>query len=261
MIMNLNDLAEQLFAARRDARPVESLDDAFAGLDCVAGYALQEKLVERSIAAGRRPVGWKVGLTSPTALALFGAEEPMVGRIFADSLIDDGGTLDVARACSPRIEGELLIEMGQLPDPDADEAALIGSIRSVRPAIEIADSRIAGWPRGVGHATGDNACCGWLVSAGTGLAPTGIDFARVAMEMSENDVPIVAGKGSDCMGSILNVYRWFAAKALRMGWAVQPGDLLLTGAMGRAAPLVGGCDYRVTLTGLGMVTLSTKVAQ
>lgn len=255
------DPADALFAARRTATPIESLSPHLAEDDIAGGYALQARLIAQSLDADRIFAGWKIGLTSPAALALFGADQPMVGRIFADSIIPDGGSLDMARTCAPRIEGEILLEIGHLPPADADDAALIASIALVRPAMEIADSRIAGWPRRAAHAIADNACCGWIVPSARGVAATGIDFAALAMEMTEDGASIITGKGSDCMGSILNVYRWFVARAHECGWPVLPGEIVLTGAMGAPAPLDGCHDYRLSISGFDPVTLSTGVAR
>jgi 2-keto-4-pentenoate hydratase len=254
----IDKLALRLADAFRSARPVDPSDLGFDAADSAFGYAVQDRLVEAFQAAGRGQIGWKIGLTSAKALALFGADEPMVGRIYADSRIEDGGTLDLSRCCAPRVEGELLIEIDHLPDPDADDAAVIAGIRSVRPAIEIADSRIAGWPRAVGHAIADNACCGRIVFPASGAPAGAIDFADIGMTMTEDGVPVTDGKGSDCMGSILNVYRWFADRARRSGWEVQAGDLLLTGAMGRAVEPSADRSYQVSLGTLGRLSLRTE---
>lgn len=250
----------RLAEAHRTSTPLDPVELGFDAADAEHGYAVQERLIQVFEAAGRRQIGWKIGLTSAKALALFGADEPMVGRLYADSRIEDGGMLDLSRCCAPRVEGELLIEVDHLPDADADDAAVVAGIRSVRPAIEIADSRLAGWPRAVGHAIADNACCGRIVFPTSGAPASAIDFADIGMTMTEDGVSVTDGKGSDCMGSVLNVYRWFADRARRTGWSVQAGDLLLTGAMGRAVEPSAGRSYQVSLGTLGRLSLWTGTA-
>ncbi|MFZ5707953.1 MAG: 2-keto-4-pentenoate hydratase [Pseudomonadota bacterium] len=253
----IDEIALRLADAFRTARPIDPSELGFDAADSSCGYAVQDRLVEAFQITGRRQIGWKIGLTSAKALALFGADEPMVGRIYADSRIDDGGMLDLSRCCAPRVEGELLIEIDHLPDADADDAAVVAGIRSVRPAIEIADSRIAGWPRAVGHAIADNACCGRILFPPSGFPADQIDFAAIGMTMVEDGTLVTEGRGSDCMGTILNVYRWFADRARRAGWEVKAGDLLLTGAMGRAVEPSPGRTYQVWLESLGQVSLRT----
>lgn len=248
----------RLAEAYRTSTPIDPVELGFDTADAKHGYAVQERLIHAFEAAGRRQIGWKIGLTSAKALALFGADEPMVGCIYADSRIEDGGMLELAACCSPRVEGELLIEIDHLPDADADDAAVVAGIRSVRPAIEIADSRLAGWPRAVGHAIADNACCGRIVFPPSGKPAGSIDFAAIGMTMTEDGLPATEGEGSDCMGTILNVYRWFSDQARRAGWAVKTGDLLLTGAMGRAVEPVAGRSYQVSLSSLGRVSLQAR---
>jgi 2-keto-4-pentenoate hydratase len=250
----------QLADAYRTSTPIDPVELGFDAADAEHGYAVQERLIRAFEAAGRRQVGWKIGLTSAKALALFGADEPMVGRLYADSRIEDGGMLDLSACCAPRVEGELLIEIDHLPDADADDAAVVAGIKSVRPAIEVADSRITGWPHAVGHAIADNACCGRIVFPASGAPASSIDFAEIGMAMTEDGFPVTEGKGSDCMGSILNVYRWFADRARRGGWQVQAGDILLPGAMGRAMEPAAGRSYQVSLGTLGRLSLRMEMA-
>lgn len=256
----IDEIALRLADAFVSTQPIDPSEMGFDAADSALGYAVQDRLIEAFHVAGRSQIGWKIGLTSAKALALFGADEPMVGRIYADSRTEDGGTLDLSRCCAPRVEGELLIEIGHLPDPGATDAAVVAGIRSVRPAIEIADSRIAGWPRAVGHAIADNACCGRIVFPANGKPAGSIDFATIGMTMTEDGLPVTEGKGSDCMGNILNVYRWFADRARWSGWQVQAGDLLLTGAMGRAVEPSAGRSYQVSLGTLGRLSLRTGTA-
>jgi 2-keto-4-pentenoate hydratase len=245
--------AELLFEARRDARP---LDQSELGIEDLAqGEAVQARLMERFSAEGRGTIGWKIGLTSPAAMAAFGAKEPMVGRLFADSLLPSGGQLDPSITCAPKIEGELLIEIGELPDPDCDDRSLLASIRSVRPAMEVADSRIAGWPKGVAAALADNACCGWIVMA-PGGSPVDLDLAALTMDLTGNGKTLSRGSGESCMGSPLTVYRWFLEKAAISGWRLRPGELLLTGAMGPPVTMQPGTRYSLKMEDLGSVDLA-----
>jgi 2-keto-4-pentenoate hydratase len=244
--------AELLFQARCDARP---LDQEELGIeDLRQGEAVQARLLERSKAAGRRAVGWKIGLTSPAAMSAFGASEPMVGRIFEDSLLPSGGQLDPAITCTPKIEGELLIELGERPDADCEASILLASIRSVRPAMEVADSRIAGWPKGVAAAVADNACCGWIVMAPEGQTGD-LDLAVLEMELAGNGEVVSRGSGESCMGGPLTVYRWFLQKAAASGWELRPGEWLLTGAMGPPVTMQPGTRYCLTMEKLGSVGL------
>lgn len=244
--------AKALFEAwqARRAIPFEAGDAAF-------GREVQARLHVLFLAAGREPVGWKIGLTAPAAMALFGADEPMVGVIYRDSLRGDGALLDPADLIAPRIEGEMLIEIASVPAIDAGDDELRASIAMVRPAFEIADSRVAGWADTIGAAIADNACCGLLVMPDRGVPSADVDFREAAMELSCDGEAVTQGRASDCLGGVLDVYRWFLADSARRGRVLKPGDLVLCGAMGKPAAMAWGRAYAMTLTGVGALRCAT----
>lgn len=245
---DLDVLARQLHRARQTATTIAS--EHFPVLSVPEAYAVQDRLSSLTVEQGGEVIGWKVGLTSTPAMSAFAAQEPIIGRIFADSLLPSGATLPVGRACEPRVEGELLLVLGERPAPPCDDATLLSSIAAICPAIEVADSRLEGWARAAAPAIADDACCGWVV-AGERSGLAGRDLAAIEMRLSSNDIERSTGVGTDCLGSPLNVYRWFVEKAEYLGLPVRPGHLLLTGAMGRPIPAVPADRYRAALTGIG----------
>lgn len=254
--------AGALFTAWQDRVPLASLDEWLTPGDLAAAYAVQDRLDARMREAGRVQVGWKVGVTSPVALAAMGATEPIAGRIYADSVLAAPARFAPEQGCEPRLEGEVLLELGHDALAAAsDDAALAAMVVSVRPAFEIADARVAGWPRDVAHAIADNALCGWLCPAAEGRAAERIDFAAVAMTMDDGAGTVSAGTGKDCLGDVRNSLRWFLDHARTRGLKVERGQWLLTGALGPAVPPRAGARYRVALSGLGEVTLETTAEE
>ena len=70
-------------------------------------YAVQHAWVERKIAAGRRVIGYKIGLTSRAMQSAMHIDEPDYGVLLDDMLFSDGADIEAARFCDPRIEVEL----------------------------------------------------------------------------------------------------------------------------------------------------------
>lgn len=246
-----DELAQRLLNAEAQATPI----DAPAALDAAAGYAVQ--MARNRLAAA--PVGWKIGLTSPAAQQAFGAGEPMCGRLFAHMRLAADAHVNPAGLCAPRLEGEILLQVGTAAAPDASDAALLASLSAVYAAFEIADSRIRGWPRHVGLAIADNACCGRFGHAVAGVAPDQLDLATISMTITdENDGSILSsGTGAACMGSPLRAYRWLLQHLAARNLALAPGDLILTGALGAMVPMRPGRRYRVELPELGVLHVAT----
>lgn len=250
-------LADLLDQARRDAvaLPRDRLPGA---LSLSEGYSVQGDLDALAKRTGRIAAGWKIGLTTPAAQAAFAASEPMLGVIYADTVQPSGSTIDLGRLIAPRIEGEVLLEVGTPPPADADAAALLASLASVRAAFEIADSRIDGWPGQVGQAVADNACCAAVIAQPAGSPVAALDFTGARSELRAAGTPVATGLTSDCLGGILSAYGWLVGALARQQRSLSRGDLVLCGAIGGAVPLLAGTTYDLQIDGLEPVTLTTK---
>ncbi len=140
------EAAQGLMAAARDSRPIEPLRATYPGLSLADAYAVQLILVEAYIAQGRKLVGRKVGLTNSAGQEAFGADEPVLGHLFADMAVPHGGGGDTARLYAPRVEGELAFVLGNdLAGPGVTALDVLRSTAGVMPAVEIMDTRIKDW--------------------------------------------------------------------------------------------------------------------
>jgi len=80
------------------------------------------------LAAGERPIGWKLGFGAPAALERLGTSAPLVGFLTDRSLVEPGSTVSVAGWGAPMLEPEIAIHVG-------DDLG----IGALGPAIELAD--------------------------------------------------------------------------------------------------------------------------
>jgi 2-keto-4-pentenoate hydratase len=248
-------LADRLRLARMRAELLGP--ETLPPLDLDHAYRIQDELASLTVSGGAAVAGWKVGLTSPAALAAFSASEPIAGRLFAPTLLPSGSVLDFDATCAARVEGEILFEIAQPPEPPFEDRQLLESLASVRAAFEIADSRIAGWPKRAPEAVADDACCGWVI-VGEPHPPDNLDLASIGMSMHADGTLIGQGTGANCLGNPLNVYRWFVEKAAALDWRIEPGQMLLTGAIAPPVPAEAGISYDVRLDVLGGVAFSFR---
>src|SRR4051812_50058280 len=74
------------------------------------GMEKQLSLRRARIAAGEKPLGWKVGLGAPPAMERLGIKAPLVGFMMQKSLAQNGGTRSVAgwakAGAGPEIGGD-----------------------------------------------------------------------------------------------------------------------------------------------------------
>src|SRR3954453_1432987 len=96
-------IADELAAAERDRAMVPLLTSRHPGMTVEDSYAVQNVWRDRGIAAGRRPVGRKIGLTSKVMQVATGITEPDYGAIFADMVFENGSVIDHGRFSNVRI--------------------------------------------------------------------------------------------------------------------------------------------------------------
>jgi 2-keto-4-pentenoate hydratase len=91
------------------------------------------------IAAGEKPLGWKVGLGAPATMERLKLAAPIVGFLMQRGLLLSGSTASLAGYIKPVAEPEICVRMARdLPSgASADEAA--AAVKEIFPAIELAD--------------------------------------------------------------------------------------------------------------------------
>ena len=149
-------------AAGAPCEPIRGLLGEFAGPE--AGYAVQQLNTEHSLGAGRRPSGHKVGLTNTAVQEQLGMDEPIWGVLYVDKCRTDGDDLSNADLIAPRLEVEVAVVLGSDLDEGSHSLAdVISATAYVLPALEIVDSRIAGWDITNFDMIADNAGAGLYV--------------------------------------------------------------------------------------------------
>ncbi|MEY9841395.1 2-keto-4-pentenoate hydratase [Streptacidiphilus sp. EB103A] len=234
------------------------LDDG--GLE--SAYLVQRLNIQRAQAAGRRIVGRKIGLTSPSVQAQLGVDQPDFGALFADMAVEQGGEVVAGLLLQPKVEAEVALVLGaDLPERDCTVVDVLRAVDFALPALEIVDSRIADWNISIIDTVADNASCGRYVLGGTPVSLTSVDLRSVAMSMTRNNVVASEGTGADCLGSPLNATAWLASALARRGDPLRAGDLVLTGALGPMVPAAAGDVFEATISGLGSVQVRFATAR
>jgi 2-keto-4-pentenoate hydratase len=119
--------AGRLARALAEGQPCAPVRDVIAEGDVETAYAVQSLNNDRAIAEGRRPVGWKVGLTSTRVQQQLGVDQPDFGMLFADTEFLDDRPIAIPEAFKPRVEAEIAFVLKRdLP------AAPIGAIDVIR---------------------------------------------------------------------------------------------------------------------------------
>lgn len=102
------------------------------------GMAAQLERRRERLAAGERPLGWKLGFGAPAPREKLGIDAPLVGYMTSASLLQDGAEVDIAGWDGPALEPEIAVHMGRDLPGGSDRADAEAAIAGIGPAIELA---------------------------------------------------------------------------------------------------------------------------
>lgn len=251
--------ARRLLQAHETRTPCAPIRDLLADRTPEAqltfGYQVQRILTQHSLDNGRRIIGSKIGLTSQAVQKQLGVDQPDLGVLFADMARDEHTPIDPGELLQPKIEAEIaFILAADLDRPDLDLDTVRAAVESVIPALEIVDSRVAGWDIRLVDTVADNASCGLYVLGADRRPLTALDLPALTMNMTGAGGRVVStGSGAACMGDPCAALLWLARTAQRFGAPLKAGDVVLSGALGPMVQVAPGITYISTIEGLGSV--------
>jgi 2-keto-4-pentenoate hydratase len=246
--------ADALAEAARTGAACPPVRTFFDHGDIDIAYAVQRLNLQRGQADGRRIVGRKIGLTSPAVQRQLGVDQPDFGALFADMAVPEGGEVPAGQLLQPKVEAEVALVLGSdLPYRECTVVDVLRAVDFVLPALEIVDSRVAGWDISIVDTVADNASCGLYVLGGSPVPLTGLNLRSVRMTMTRGGEVVSEGTGADCLGSPLNAAAWLASALAGMGDPLRAGDLVLTGALGPMVPAAPGDVFEARISNLGSV--------
>lgn len=200
-------------------------------------YRIQRAWVGIKLAAGRRVIGHKIGLTSRAMQRTSNITEPDYGTLLDDMIFADGGDIDMSRFIAPRVEVELAFVLGApLQGPDCTIYDVLRATEYVTPAIEIIDQRIqpidpdSGRTRKVFDTISDNAANAGIVLGGRPVRPHDIDLRWVSAIGYRNAVVEESGVAAAVLNHPANGPAWLANRLHPYGERLEAGEIILGGS-------------------------------
>jgi len=246
--------AERLRRAHETATPCRNLRDLLPEGDLDAAYAAQEINTGHWLAAGRRLVGRKIGLTSHAVQRQLGVDQPDYGMLFADMAFADAEPIPLHRTMQPRVEGEIAFVLES--DLDGDQLVLpdvIGAIAYALPAIEVVGSRVENWDIQIVDTIADNASSGLFVLGSRPVGLSEFDPRLCGVVLERRGDPVSTGAGAACLGNPLTAALWLARRMVEVGRPLQAGDIVLSGALGPLVAVAPGDVLELRIHGVGDV--------
>jgi 2-keto-4-pentenoate hydratase len=251
------EAAFRLRAAAADGRPCLPVRDLIGATDVEAAYAVQALNNRDRLVAGAVVVGRKIGLTSEVVQRQLGVDQPDFGVLFADMEVPDGGVASMSRLLQPKVEAEIAFGLAaDLAEGDLDDEQVRAAVAWAAPALEIVDSRVAGWDISFADTVADNASSGLYVIGAPQVDLATIDPVTVEMAMTLNGVEVSVGRGSASLGDPLVALAWLARTARDFGDPLRAGQVVLSGALGPMVAVAAGDAVTATISTLGSVSVT-----
>ena len=249
--------AIRLWEAASSRKPCAPVRDLIGSDDIASAYAVQELNIAKRVAAGARPVGRKIGMTSAEVQRQLGYYEPNYGTLFADRAASDGEQIQQGRLLQPRAEAEIAFVLRH--DIDGEALTIADVMRAIEYAvcaIEIVDSRIAGWDIRAVDSIADNASCGMYVLGGRPRRLNEVDLTLCGMVSRLNGQISSVGVGGASLGNPLLALLWLARAVAAVGQPLKEADIVLSGALGPIVPLSHGDLFETEIDGFGSIRVA-----
>ena len=253
----ISAISIELIEAERSRRPLAPGSESYPDLDAATAYAVQIKTLETRLADGASIIGAKAAFTNKVVQQEYGVEEPVSGFLLDSGLCRDGAEIPLDELIEARIEPEIAFVMErELSGPGVSPARALYAVAGVMPAFEVVDCRFLNWRVRPEHVAADIACSSRVVLGG-GLFPVaGIDVRLLGVVMEKNGEVVATGAGAAALGSPIEVLAWVANNLGKLGRSLKAGDVVITGTLVRAQPVVRGDRFKVTFDRLGGVSVN-----
>jgi 2-keto-4-pentenoate hydratase len=163
------------------------------------------------------------------------------------------GWIPLTNLLQPKIEAEIAFVLGEDLDGDLTVERVRGAVDYAVAALEIVDSRIAGWDITFADTVADNASSGLFVLGTQRVGLDAVEPAAAVMVMTVDGETASSGTGAACLGDPLAALAWLARTAGALGDPLRAGQVVLSGALGPMVPVVAGMAVVAEVSGLGTV--------
>jgi 2-keto-4-pentenoate hydratase len=194
------------------------------------GMAVQLKRRRELIAAGGKPIGWKVGFGAQAIMQRLNISGPLVGFLMQAGDVPSGGTVSLAGWTKPVAEPEVAVYMGQDLAAGADRATVIAALAALGPAIELAD--LATPPDDVEAAVAGNIYQRHVVFGPRDPSRAGGKADDLVAHIFRRGEEFASTDNFQAtVGELIGLVQHVAATLGAFGEKVSAGDVIITGAV------------------------------
>jgi len=255
--MDARAVADGLIAAERDRTTIAPFTDSFPFLREDQAYAAQWLVVQDRLDRGDRLVGAKLGMTSRVVQRALNVSEPVYGWLTAGMVAEPGEPLGGRGLVQPRAEPEIAFLLGDELRAPVDIAGVLAATEAVLAAIEIIDSRYAGYRYRRPDVIADNVGSGAVVLGTRRRRPTDLeDLGLIGCVFRSGGEVVGTAAGAAALGHPAAAVAWLVGALAARDRTLPAGSLVLSGGLTAPVPLVAGVEVRAEFSALGPVAVA-----
>ena len=259
MTLPTDEIARTLIEAARTRTAVLPLTNEYPDLDAEAAYSVQDAVVQARVQSGAVVIGAKLGLTSVAKQQQMNVSEPLYGWLTDDMQLDTGQTLICSDYIQPRCEPEVAFLLkDDLRGPHVLAAHVLAATELVFPAIDVLDSRFAGYKFTGSDVIADNSSCAGFVFGGQGIDPRGIDLRLIGCAFEKNGRLLATAAGAAVLGHPAASVAWMVRRMAARGQGLTAGMVVMAGALTEAVAVSPGDTVVARFDRLGTVELACR---
>ena len=129
---------------------------------------------------------------------------------------------------------------------------------AVYPAIDVLDSRFAGYSFTLPDVVADNASAAGFLLGGQANEPVGLDLRLTGLVLEKNGELVATAAGGAVLGHPAAAVAWLVRALARRGRGLAAGQVVIAGALTEAVPVAPGDTIVAHFDRLGTVELACR---
>lgn len=254
MAISIPTAVERLIEIQSAGRLLEPLSETHGDFTLETAYAIQEALRAELERRGQRSIGWKLGATSPSGQAVMGVKEPACGFLTPRQYAS-GAEVSASEFVNLGVEAEVAFRMRtRLAGPGVTADTALLAVDGAVAALELPDFIFSGRPRVADFVA--SSVIAKAIVLGSPLTPlSAFDVSREEVVYEHNGEVVGTYTAAEVMENPLNALVWLANHLATRGFALEPGDVVMSGAISKMLRPKVGDTIRAKFAHLGSVSI------
>lgn len=263
---DLLDVVQQMEDAHARRRQITPFTARHADFDLTAAYTVSRLIHEKRCRDGAVAVGRKIGFTNPAMWAQYDVAGPVWAHVYDHTVARTSSprtTCRIGHLVEPKIEPEIVLHFHAAPPATTDVREILACVDWVAHGFELVQSHYPGWKFHAPDTVADSALHGSLLIGEPrpierlGPDPIGA-LESFTLDLHCNGELRESGRGSNVLGSPLKAIAHLIGVLAAQPDArpLQAGELVTTGTITAAWPILVGQSWRTEIRGIDLPGLA-----